>query len=362
MIKISDLSLKFKDFSLEDINLDIKDGEYFILVGPSGSGKTLLIECLAGIKKVEKGRILINSREVTNLSPDERNIGYVPQDLALFPFLNVEENITFGMKIRKYTKEEILAKLNNLADILKIKNLLARNVWTLSGGEQQRVAIARALSVNPAVLLLDEPLSTLDPKIKQDLWTELKRLHKELNVTTIHVTHDFEEAMCLGDRIAIINSGKILQCGNVDEIFRCPKSKFAAEFVGIENLLKGYVKIKDGMSKIKINENVEIFSTRLISDIIGEGKDDKRDDEVYVAIRPEDVGIVKHECRCEDKNAFKGKIVEITDRGTLIKIKIDAGILFTSLLTRRTYFEKELKEGEYVHVVFRAKDVYIFKE
>ena len=352
MIYIKNLLKNLGDFSLEDINLDVQDGEYFVLLGPTGAGKSVLIECIAGLHKPEKGEIWINGRNATGLTPEEREVSYVPQDYALFPFLSVKENIEFGMKIKKYSKFEINQGLKKMVNLLEIENIIHRNPSTLSGGESQRVAVARALAVKPKLLLLDEPLSALDPRTKQALWIELKRIHRELKVTTIHVTHNFEEAISLGDRIAVMNEGKIVQIGTPDEIFRKPKSMFVAEFVGADNLFKGICtsKIEDETSRVSINGvSMDVFAAA------------KKDGECYVSIRPEDIVLSKEICKCyADMNMLKGKITEILDKGILIKVVVDAGIQLSVLLTRRACLEKELSKGDSVYVIFKAMDVHLF--
>jgi len=350
MIKINNLFADLGDFSLEDITLEIQKGEYFVLLGPTGSGKTVLIECIAGLHSTGSGEIQINEKGATNLTPEEREVSYVPQDYAIFPFLNVKENIAFGMNIKNYSKDKIDKRLKEMTDLLGIENLFHRNPKTLSGGEEQRVAIARALAVKPKLLLLDEPLSALDSKTKQELWVELKKIHNELKVTTIHVTHNFEEAISLGDRIGVMNKGKIVQFGSPDEIFRKPKSKFVAEFVGADNLFKGVSEIEDGISKVIISG----VSTGISAAAEKKG-------EVYASVRPEDIVLSKDMCKCYgDMNILKGHITDVLDKGILIKVVVDAGISLSVLLTRRAYFEKDLNKGDGVYVIFKAGDVHVF--
>ncbi|ODS39387.1 MAG: hypothetical protein A7316_05700 [Candidatus Altiarchaeales archaeon WOR_SM1_86-2] len=350
MIRINNLFKDLGDFSLENIDLEIQEGEYFVLLGPTGSGKTVLIECIAGLHNPKVGQIWINGRDATMLTPEERGVSYVPQDYALFPFLTVKENIEFGMKIKKYSKAEIDQRLKEMLDLLEIENLLHRDPSTLSGGEGQRVAIARALAVKPTLLLLDEPLSALDPKTQQALWIELKRIHRELKVTTIHVTHNFEEAISLGDRIGVMNKGEIVQIGPPDEVFRKPKSRIVAEFVGADNLFKGTSKIGDEVSMVRINGMITDISTTT-----------KKEGSTYISIRPEDIVLSKDVCKCyADMNMLKGRITEALDKGILIKAVVDVGIPLSVLLTRRAYLEKELSEGDEVYVIFKSMDVHLF--
>lgn len=219
MIEIKKLSIKIGDFSLWDIDLSIRDREYLVVLGPTGAGKTVLMECMAGLHRIKRGKILIDDIDITQLPPEERSIGYVPQDYVLFPFLNVEENILFGLKRGKYNKTEIRQRLITLADLLGIDHLLNRDVRTLSGGEKQRVALARALATSPRILFMDEPFGALDVQTSSYLRLELRRIHHELGVTTVHITHNHAEAGEMADRIAVLVSGKIAQVGKPDDIF-----------------------------------------------------------------------------------------------------------------------------------------------
>jgi len=204
MIQVKNLCVDLGDFMLSDINLHIKPGEYFVVLGPTGAGKTVLLETIAGLHPIKSGEIRVKGKEVTQLEPEKRNISIVYQDHVLFPHLSVKDNILFGLKIRKHPEQEIQATLDWMTGLLGISHLLHRKPETLSGGERQKVALARALSIKPQVLLLDEPLSALDPETRESVQRELRQLHNQLKVTAIHVTHDFEEAIALGSRIAIL--------------------------------------------------------------------------------------------------------------------------------------------------------------
>ncbi len=205
-------------FRIRDVSFDVEELEYFIIFGPSGSGKTLLLELIAGIHRPDRGRIYIEQRDVTDLPPERRMVGYVPQDYALFPHMSVYENIAYGLKIRGYGKREIDRTVSELASILEIDDLLDRKPKSLSGGERQRVALARALAIKPKILLLDEPFSNLDVPIKRKLIGKMKRWQEELNFTALHVTHDPEEAKALGRRVAIVREGRVVDIGDVSEL------------------------------------------------------------------------------------------------------------------------------------------------
>jgi molybdate/tungstate transport system ATP-binding protein len=238
MIEIKGLSIHIGEFSLKDLNVTIQDKEYFVILGPSGAGKTVLIECIAGIHKLRKGEIWIDKANITRLAPEERGMGYVPQDYVLFPFLNVRENIIFGLKRSKTSKAEIQKRMLALADLLGIMHLLDRDTRSLSGGEKQRVALARALAPSPRILLMDEPLSSLDVQTSKYLRLELRRIHQELGVTTIHITHNHMEAEELADRMAIMSDGRIEQVGQPQDIFFSPKTEAVSSFIGSLNILE----------------------------------------------------------------------------------------------------------------------------
>ncbi|MDY6932340.1 MAG: ABC transporter ATP-binding protein [Halobacteriota archaeon] len=355
MIQIRNLSQTFRDFSLKNIDLDIDQGEYFVLLGPTGSGKTLLIESIAGLCNSKSGRIKIDGLDMTGMTPERRGVGYVPQDYALFRFLSVKENIEFGMKVNNYPKKEIDKILSELSSLFGLDGLLHRNTITLSGGESQRVAMARTLAVNPKVLLLDEPLSALDPRTQQKLSVELKEIHRKLKITTIHVTHNFEEAATLGDRIGVMDNGSIIQVGLPEEIFRKPKSRFVAEFVGDENLFWGVSELNkcDRLSSVNVSGmNSNISSTT------------KKHGLVHVFIRPEDIKLTKYEdkknpCDC-DLNVLEGSIKEVESRGIFTRVLVDVGVFISIFLTRRSYIEKEIEKPDRVYVMFKAEDVHVF--
>jgi ABC-type sugar transport system ATPase subunit len=237
MIEIKDLSINVGEFALQNLSLNIQNREYFVILGPSGAGKTVLMECLAGIHKIKKGEIWFDKTNVTHLAPEERNIGYVPQDYVLFPFLNVRENILFGLKQDKRRQTGAQQRMRMLAELLGITHLLERQTQTLSGGEKQRVALARALATSPSILLMDEPLNALDVQTSNYLRLELRRIHRELAVTTIHITHNHSEAEELADRIAVMNEGKIEQVGKPHEIFFSPSTEAVSDFIGSLNIL-----------------------------------------------------------------------------------------------------------------------------
>ena len=241
MVKFENIEIKYGDFvAIENLNLDIKEGEFFTFLGPSGCGKTTSLRALVGFLSPSKGKVYVGDKDVTNLPVEKRNIGMVFQSYALFPTMSVYDNIAFGMKVKKASKTEIDQKVHEVAAKIKItESQLKKNVSDLSGGQQQRVALARAIVLEPKILCLDEPLSNLDAKLRIDMRMELKRLQKELGITTLYVTHDQEEALTLSDRIAVFNNGYVEQVGTPYEIYNESKSEFVCDFIGDINRLKG---------------------------------------------------------------------------------------------------------------------------
>lgn len=257
MIKFKNIEIKYGDYiAIENLNLIINEGEFFTMLGPSGCGKTTTLRSLVGFNNPTKGEIFIGEKNVTNLSTEKRGISIVFQSYALFPTMNVYENIAFGLKVQNLPQDYIDKKVKAIADKVQIHpEKLYNNVSELSGGQQQRVAIARALVLDPKILCLDEPLSNLDAKLRDELRMELKRLQKELKITTIYVTHDQEEALSLSDRIAVFNKGKIEQVGTPFEIYNESKSKFVCEFIGEIN------KIEDKLIQEINSKTTKIFKT-----------------------------------------------------------------------------------------------------
>lgn len=243
MIDFKNVEIRYGDFvAIDNLNLTINEGEFFTFLGPSGCGKTTTLRALAGFNIPSRGQITIEGRDVTNEPVEKRQIGMVFQSYALFPTMTVYENIAFGLKVRKMNKDEIRKRVNEVADKIRISEAqLGRNVSELSGGQQQRIALARAIIQEPKILCLDEPLSNLDAKLRIGLRGELKRLQRELNITTLYVTHDQEEALNLSDRIAVFNNGYIEQVGTPYEIYNHSASEFVCDFIGDINRLGGEI-------------------------------------------------------------------------------------------------------------------------
>jgi len=348
VIRLENLTVRLKQFTLSGINLEVKKGEYFIILGPTGAGKTLLLETIAGLRKSDAGSIFINDVDITRMEPERRRIGFVYQDYALFPHLSVRENIIFGLKCRKVPKVAIASKLVQLAKLLNIAQLLERRPETLSGGEKQKVSLARALSTDPDVVLLDEPISALDPQQRESVQNDLKDICKKLNRTFIHVTHNFEEAVALGDSIAVLSDGRLIQSGTPEEIFRHPNSEFVARFSMARNIFDGSV-TDDGYGGAIFtigNDKLEV-----VTELHGQ---------LHASVRPEDILISRDMLISSARNSIKGKITRVDDRGATLYITVSTPIPFICLITRRSYEELALAEGNEAYITFKASAMHIF--
>ena len=266
---------------INKFNIKINDGEFVVLVGPSGCGKSTLLRMISGLESVDIGEIYLNNKLINNLIPSKREIAMVFQSYALYPHMNVFENMSFGLKMEKIPKSEINQKVNNAAATLQIENLLERKPKQLSGGQRQRVAIGRAITRNPKVFLFDEPLSNLDAALRSEMRVEISKLHKKLKSNIIYVTHDQIEAMTLADKIVVLNKGIIEQFGTPTEIYNDPNNIFVAEFIGSPKMNI----IKINKEKIINSNTIELFNNK----ITFENFDFK--DEIYLGIRPEDISI-----------------------------------------------------------------------
>lgn len=357
MLEVKGLSYKIGNFLLDDIDLSICKNEYYVLLGRSGSGKTTLIKCISGLYKINKGKIFLHGTDITNILPEDRKIGYLPQDYALFPHLNVNDNILFGIKSGKRNSIEINEKMEQMVNVLSIKNLLKRDVQNLSGGEKQKVALARALIVHPQVLLLDEPFSSIDHGLRIDLWFEVKEILDTMNITVIHITHNLDEAHAVADGISVLINGKIEQTGSKDEIFLRPKTEQVALYQGIKNIYSGTVSEVNN-EKIKIQCNgFNIIALKDDDFIVGQ--------EIKFCIRPQDIKIIKQGLPIRYElmdNLFEGEIISSHFYNDFCTIKlrsaIDIEIRFPIYIYQRYHFFN----GKKIRIGIWQPGINIFKE
>lgn len=306
IISLENIAVSFDgEKILNDISLDIKDKEFVTLLGPSGCGKTTTLRIIGGFLTPDSGSVKFEGKEIKNLPPYKRNVNTVFQRYALFPHLNVFENVAFGLRVAKVKNDEIVKRVKETLELVNLKGFERRSVATLSGGQQQRVAIARALVNNPKVLLLDEPLAALDLKLRKDMQNELKALHDRTGITFIYVTHDQEEALSMSDTIVVMANGKIQQIGTPTDIYNEPKNAFVADFIGESNILDG-IMIDDYRAKFAGAE----FKC------LDAGFD--KNEPVDIVVRPEDVDIVPAE-----KGMLKGTVTSVTFKGVHWEIIVD---------------------------------------
>jgi len=310
-IKLKNINKNFGEVAAaKSVNLFIEDGEFFTLLGPSGCGKTTIMRMIAGLEYPDEGTILFDGKDVTKEPSFKRNTGMVFQNYALWPHMSVEENVAYGLKIRKFNEAEIKKRVTEALEQVKLTGMGKRFPTQLSGGQQQRVALARVLVINPSVLLLDEPLSNLDAKLRVEMREEIKELQKRLGITTVYVTHDQEEALIISDRIAVQNKGEIKQIGTPLEIYDHPKDVFIATFIGKGTLLQGSISEKN---KVNVDNYYLSYTNNL---------ELKEGDKVNVLIRPESFVLNKPS---EESNRLEGIIESITFVGQYTELKIVIG-------------------------------------
>lgn len=288
-IKIRDAIKRYGDITVIDgLSLDVKEGEFFTLLGPSGCGKTTLLRMIAGFNTIEGGDFYFGDKRINDFDPAKRNIGMVFQNYAIFPHLTVEKNVAFGLKNRKLDKNTIKIETDKFLELMQIKEYAERLPERLSGGQQQRVALARALVIQPDVLLMDEPLSNLDAKLRVEMRQVIKDIQSNVGITTVYVTHDQEEAMAVSDRIAIMNFGEIQHIGTPKDIYQRPANLFVASFIGQTNIVNAQLKVENNQAKL-------VFEDGYVLDVDNIRDDYKFDQAVQVSIRPEEFVITNEE-------------------------------------------------------------------
>ena len=344
MLRVEGISKDWREFHLRDVTFDVNRGEHFIILGPSGAGKTVLLEVIAGIIEPDSGRVYLNGSDVTDLPPEKRGLAYVPQNYALFPNMSVYDNIAFGLKVRKVPKGEIERKVREVSEVLGIEHLLHRKPRTLSGGEQQRVALARALVVEPPLILLDEPFANLDVQTRSKLLAEMKRWRRELGFTALHVTHSFEEAVSLGDRVGVMLNGKLVQVGPVREVFSRPANEEVARFLGFENIIEGTA----------VGRKLRANGLEIELPVEAEGR-------VRAGIRPEDIVISLKPIHSSSRNEFKAVVESVEELGPVVRVHLNAGgIHLRAFITRSSMLEMGISAGKEVWVGFKASALHVF--
>ena len=341
-IKVENLSIRLPGFLLGEISFSIEPGEFFLLLGPTGSGKTLTLEALAGLVSIDSGTININGHDVTDLPPERRDVGIVYQDYALFPHMSVFANIHYGVR---YLQKEKTLSGTRITDLIKqvgIGHLLDRSIATLSGGEKQRVALVRALAVNPSVLLLDEPLSALDPWFRDEIQQLLKNLHRETGTTFLMVTHDFAEALFLGQRAAVLSDGCIEQIGTVADVFRKPASPFVAHFTGIKNVFPA-----------KFSDN-----RAMLGGVELEMDDLPPASASCVIIRREEIQLGKQPEAPNGHNLLQARLLETIHLGPYVEVWVETGpLVLRSVITLAEFSRIDLGPGLDIYLSIPKKSV-----
>ncbi|MBW8015671.1 MAG: ABC transporter ATP-binding protein [Planctomycetes bacterium] len=313
MIQLKDISCRVGDFKLRNISMTIAGGSYFVLLGPAGSGKSILLECICGIRPIESGRILIDGKDITKLPPGTRNIGYVPQDYALFKHLSVADNIGFALKIQGQTRTQRTRQVSRVAEMLSIENILDRPIHRLSAGQQQRIALARALVAEPTVLLLDEPVSALDEANRQEICALLRIIAKDFKFTVLHVSHNLEESFTVAESAAVMRDGMIEQSGILKDLLRKPGTEFVARYMRCENIYscEATGAIFPGGTEVKFGNKLLVLPGSLNTN-------------VKFMIRPENIRVfMKYAGWREDENTIPVKVLGFRDFGSHIRIELD---------------------------------------
>ena len=350
-LRLENLTKKFGTlFAVNRVNLEIEEGEFICFLGPSGCGKTTVLRMITGFETVTEGNVIFDGKVINNLIPQKREFGIVFQSYALFPNMTVEENIAFGLKVRKMPKNAIAERLDQMLDLIGLRDWRHLYPAQLSGGQQQRVALVRALAPNPQVLLLDEPLSALDAKIRVRLRAEIKRLQQELKKTMIYVTHDQEEALSIADKVVVMEAGQFRQVGKPIDIYKYPASSFVADFVGTSNFFKGFRthdRVQTEKREFKVSQR---------------GSSSK--EEVYLAVRPEKIEVFKSReslNSLEPSNLVPGRIDVVTFLGAAVRLVVNMdGEEVISDVIEKEFEQRQLKQGEEVLLYFPPEAFIIY--
>jgi molybdate/tungstate transport system ATP-binding protein len=345
MLELQGLSKQLGEFCMRGLNLSLERGEYFVLLGPSGMGKTVLLELIAGLQYPDAGRILFDGVEINTLPPERRGFALVYQNYALFPHLTVRDNIGYGLRMRKDKKEDAAQVVGETAERLGITPLLSRRPATLSGGEQQRVALARALVTRPPLMLLDEPLSSLDTGMRLDLRRELKRIQQESGATFLHVTHDPEEALHLADRVGVMVGGSLQQVDTPEKLFRHPSDPMVGAFLGMVNFLP----ITSVRGQICLVGGVELHVAHASPEVC------------YLWIKPEEIILSGEPFSSSARNQFPGTVTDVEPAGLLYTVTVAIGsVQLMVLVTHESLRKMELSSGRQVYCTFKSSAIHCF--
>jgi len=344
MLEINNISVELGDFQLRDINLELERGDYFILLGKSGVGKTVLLEIIAGLITPDAGKIFLNNKDITHEKIQKRKVGIVFQDYSVFPHLTVNQNIEYPLKTRKLSTKERKLLVQEFAELTNITHLLTRGTQNLSGGEMQRLALARMLVTKPQCLLLDEPLASLDVQLKGDLRNLLRKINQK-GTTILHVTHDYEEAIALSNKVAVMHEGAIIQKGLAKEVFQKPANEFVANFTGIKNFFAAEFL---NQNTAKINNILEIKVSNK-----GQLKNGK------IIICGEEIILSNDKIESSAVNNFKGIIKQVIAYLTNYELIVDIGIELSVVITEESLIKYQFKENKEVWVSFKSSAIKI---
>lgn len=356
LFQVSKLDVKAGKFALQDITFSLNSSDYLIILGPTGCGKTMLLETIAGLRKPTTGKIMLQGDDIIAFPPEKRGIGFAYQDSLLYPFLTVKENILFGAKARKKDKDHsTLKRLNNLAEAMQISHLLKRYPHSLSGGEKQRVSLARAILINPPILLLDEPLSALDPQTRYVIRDLLREIHFREEIGIIHVTHDFNEALQLGTHLLVMDKGKILQQGSPLEVFNQPNSLFVANFLQYENIIPGKITQQNGSLSFANQERDWI-----ISPLPKKKHMDYNNKKINLALHAWQIKIAKTtDVSSNLPNHWQAIVKKIILHGTHVEITCQGKGLWNINTSRNEWEKLGLQVGSIVTLSVNTDDVHL---